>query len=378
MITRPRTTASKTQMPSLAQGLRYACAANTFLTCAVGDNLDPESPSIFRFVRSEFKELSPASIIDRLRQHSASESLYVQVFDCYQPKIVNQPTTNSVVKIAPLVAYQGVRTLQQDNCLASSIRTFLTPADATVSKSQGAFSPAVISRVRNLRSVAQGRKVSQPHIDPDYVRIERHWLWRILTIKKGKPMSSFALDCQCLDRASKRARDLNSDLPDFRDAQFVSIKSIPDLSKRHAVVSMKRFEARIARFLSGLHPAKECFERQINALQHVLQCVRIDSRNIIAERLDLCKLKRLGFIAKGDSIQRPGVAPFLQRSVIQLAAYRKVIRERLRLALGWVDSIFVSAYYLFGHAVDSSSVKGLVWLGGFASVEPFVIVARFH
>lgn len=67
------------------------------------------------------------------------------------------------------------------------------------------------------------------------------------------------------------------------------------------------------------------------------------------------------------------VPTLLESGVIKFCADRKVIRQRLHLALAWVDSELVRSCC---HCRSCLVTKVLGWLGGFASVEPFCILAH--
>lgn len=344
MITRPRQTARLAMMPALAERLRYACTAHTFLTCAVGNNFNPESPSIFRFVRSESKELTPTSIVNRLAQHSASKPFYIQIFYCYQSEVVDQPSANSMVKVSSLVAHKGVGTLQDYDGLTPSLRSFLSSRYAPLGDPQSTFCFTVIVRIVNFSSVAQSCERSQPNINADHIRIKGQWLRYVLANEHRKPMSAFALDRKRLDRASERARYLDSHLADFREPEAISLQCVSDLSERDGVVAAKRTEARIAwlrdilhshrsQLLAQLASAKERFESLIDAGDHILQRVSVHIRGIVSDCANLRQLANLIKATERLSFESPRFFTFSQGRIIKFRAHCQLIVQSLRLTV---------------------------------------------
>src|SRR5271154_6731832 len=84
------------------------------------------------------------------------------------------------------------------------------------------------------------------------------------------PISILALDGQCLDFAFQLAMQLNLDVADFRQLQFVR-EFESRLRVREGIVPMLALESRKARFLMALHSKEKGFERFVHAAENILQ-----------------------------------------------------------------------------------------------------------
>lgn len=167
MITIRRQSARQTKMPAILERLANLCATDARLRSASRVDLNKYTPGAFSLVRDHVQKLSPASIINRLCQHSRSQAFCIQILDRYQPKIINQATANFVVEVAPLRLYVAVGALQENDRLAPSIRALLTPRQSPLGDTQRGVPVPIVSRILNGRTVAKRGEVSQPNIDPE-------------------------------------------------------------------------------------------------------------------------------------------------------------------------------------------------------------------
>src|SRR5437868_4004963 len=99
-------------MPPLAEVLRHMCAAQASLARASRVHLHKLPPSIRSFVREQSKEGRPSNVVNRLREHAASEPFHVQILDNYESEHRHEPEGQLVVKIEALVANVRVGRLQ--------------------------------------------------------------------------------------------------------------------------------------------------------------------------------------------------------------------------------------------------------------------------
>lgn len=370
MITRPRDAARIALMPSLAQSLRYICSTNTFLTCAAGGDLEVQSPSVCRFVRCKPKPLTPTSIVDGLCKHSAGKSFGVQVLNSDQAVVIYDPSTDAMMKVLTLGLHVYVGALQERYSVASTSRSLFAPCDSSLSHAQLSLSLLVISRISNRRSVTQGGERSQANVNANHVWIEGQALWYVLAGKYSKPSPCLALDGHSFDRAPNWAVQFNSDLSDFGYAQLVSVKDVADLPEGYRVVTTKGVESGIACFLFGFYPTKERLECLIDSGNGILKNVAMYRGHIGSISANVRQLVDLVKTTNRFALKVPRIASFLQSGVIKLAANRKLIVKRLRLALAGIDSVLVRFNC---HCRSWLLTKVLGWLGGFASVEPFVL-----
>lgn len=342
MITRQRQTARQTQMPAISQRLTNLCAADAGLRSARRIDLHQHASSILSFVRELCDKRRPASIVDGLAQHSASEPFDVQIFNRDQAKVVDQPAANAMVEVGPLFPHERVSALQERHSIASTARAFLAAADAPSGHSQGALGLPIIARVLNSRSIAQRCEVSQAHVNADHVRIEWQRFGHALASKHRKPVSAFALNRQRLNRPPQGPSHFDSDITDLRQSQFVSIQRVSNLPKRHAVVAAKRSESRVAWFLPRLHASKEAVKRTFYPLQNILKYYGAQDFHVWANGANTRHLPTLREIRNALSFQSPRVPSLLKRRVVEFTADGKVIVERLNLALCRINSVTVS------------------------------------
>lgn len=374
MITRSRQTTRQTQMPAIRERLTNGCPTGACLTRATRVNFYQQSPGAFSLVRKHKDKVRPPSIVNTLSEHSARQSFDVQILDRDQSILVDQRTTKLVVEVAPLVACYNVRPLQQENGLAPAIRPFLATADAALGDSQRGLSVPIPSRVLNGRTVAQGSEVRQADIHSDCARAEWQRSRLDFASEQRIPTSGLTLDGQSLNVSLKWTVNLNANLADFRDAQFISLKDIADQPQRETVIAPRRTEARVARLLPCFHTSKKRLKRKIDALQSRLQRPGVDRGHVLTDRPDRRELKILIEPRNRLPFQLPSITSLLKRCVVKLAANRQLSVERFRLSFRWIDSISESAYYLVSQSVNLTTrfVRRSGSFGVSASFEPLV------
>lgn len=155
MITRSRQSAVQAQMPALRQSLADFCATSTYLRRAARIDLHHDTSSVSSFVREFENESRPSNIINRLREHSRSQTLYVQILDRDQAVLVDDLSRFFVMKVRALRPDMGVNLLEDNHSLASSSRALLTSRYAPLGDSQFLFSLSIVSRILNGASIAQ-------------------------------------------------------------------------------------------------------------------------------------------------------------------------------------------------------------------------------
>src|SRR5208283_138910 len=136
MITTSRQSANRAIVPAIRQGLRHARAARAGLRRATRVDLDKLPTGAFCLVREHRTELSPSRVVNRLRQHSASETLHVQIFDRDQTVLVDQLARELVLEVPALIADVDMRPLQQPDGFTSPVTALLPPCHFPLSAAQ--------------------------------------------------------------------------------------------------------------------------------------------------------------------------------------------------------------------------------------------------
>lgn len=326
-------------MPALSQRLANIRATGTRLRSAARIDLNKHTPGTFSLVRDHIQKSSPASIVDGLRQHPAGEPFDIQSFSRDQAKAINQLSRFFVVEVSPLILNVRMGTLQHQHRLAPSARALPAPRYASLRDSQGRLPGGIITRVVDGRSIAQGCKMREAHVNAYGVRIERQRREVYFASKCRKPASGFSLDRHGLDRPLNHAMQPDSDVADFGDAQLVAVEGLPNLSEGHGAIATERFESRVARILSGLHAAKERLERLIDAGNRIFKYSSIETLNVRTRFADCRQLIDLVEATNRLALKLPSIASFLERGIVKLAAHGQLIVKRLRLALARIDSI---------------------------------------
>lgn len=119
MITICHQAARETSVLPIRQSLADTRAADACLTRAARVNLHQLTTSVLSFVRQFIGERGPSGIVDGLRQHSAGQSLDVQVFDGDQPIAIHELPREFVVKVGADVEQAAMPSRQQRSSLAA-------------------------------------------------------------------------------------------------------------------------------------------------------------------------------------------------------------------------------------------------------------------
>jgi hypothetical protein len=359
MITRSRQSTIQTKMPPIGERLADFCATDARLRSASGIHSNKHAPGAFSLVRDHVQELSPACIIDRLREHPRSQAFYIQILDRDQSVFVDQLPRFFVVKVRALTADVSVYALKNLHGLTPPVRAFCATAYTPLRDPQAGSPRAVVARILNRSAVAQSRQRSQSNVHADCVRVEGQRLRLNFASQDRKPSACFTFDGQRLDRAFDWSVEFDSDVADLRDAELVTGQSVADLSEGHGVITTNRLETRIARLLLYLHATKERLKGQINTLQDIFKGVGVYFGYVRANGFDFCKLTCLRFIPNRLAFYPPSIAPFLKSGIVKLAADCQLPVERLCLPLAWIDSVSVNSK---GHVANARFVSETVRL----------------
>src|SRR5437879_2598181 len=111
-----------------------------------------------------------------------------------------QPMTQLVEKIAPLVGDMLMLSLQDGDGLAQIGTAFLPSSDTALRDTQAFLGSAIPGRMRNVFAVAGGNERRKPHIDADIDPHRRQRLWGDFARHNRIPLARFAGESKRFDR----------------------------------------------------------------------------------------------------------------------------------------------------------------------------------
>src|SRR5262249_9194427 len=110
----------------------------------------------------------------------------------------------------------------------------------------------------------------------------RDFLLRHFNREDHIPTIDFPLDRAGFYDALDRAGEMDFDFADLRQMKRLAIERKSALRIGEGIISRVGTKARISRFLAFLHATKEIVKGEGDALQYILQNLRIDARRVLA------------------------------------------------------------------------------------------------
>lgn len=341
MVTiRNQATRTTTMLPH-RERLADFCGTDARLTCTTRVNFHEHASGTFSLVREHKEKVRPSGIVNTLSKHPTCQTFDIEIFDCNQPVLIHDLSRFFVMKVPALIADVIVESREQQDRFTSAVRSFLTTRNASLQSAEFRLCRTKPTRVINLSSVAQSSERSQANVNADHVRIERQRRRLNFDGEQCKPTTGLVLDGEAFDRTFKLSMQLDTHVANLRQSQTFSDQPMSGSAICDAVILARRAKARISGLLSSLYPCKECGERQVNTFQRLFQNVRVNSRHVIADLLNLRELQILIEPRDRFPLALPSVAAFLQGSVVQLAANGKLFVQRLLLSLCWIDAVAI-------------------------------------
>ena len=328
-------------MPTLRERFSDSMSANARLARTARVNLDELAPGTFSLVRKFAQEVSPSGIIDGLGQHTAGQSLDVQVFDNNHTVVVDQHTAELVLEIGSLVLNMRVLPLQHGNGFPATVRPLvLAPSHPPLCDAQSALCITVQTRIANLSAVAEGCEGRQPNINPDRPAGCRKRNRIALHGEDHEPAARFALDRNRLDLAVDRAVELDLDLSHALNANQPARESTAVSIRREgqAIVATTGFETRKAGTFTTFDSTKECLECLVEAPQDVLAAGEVgDSNQTLSPHL----FQLACLIVVVDRLPANPVRPYalFEGAVVEIASLAKLIIQSFDLIPMRVDLI---------------------------------------
>jgi hypothetical protein len=324
--------------------LNHRTAARALPRCVSGFNQHDHTTSIHSFVRGVLNQLTPGSIRNAFCQAMILKHvLDTQIFKSHKSKGVYQFTTFLVSKVPTPIGNALMDGLHCFAPLRSFGRSLLCLREFALCFCKFLFISAQETRIGDSISVREFSKALQTHIYSNCQIIAGHWLRVYLTSETSIPISHrVPLNCEGLDLPFQRAMQNNSHGPDFGQEQTIIKKFKTELLESEAIVPTITPKTWIPRFLSRLHPAKECLESQVNTLLNILQNLR---ENAFQFRMFLlpegehliCIVQRKRFM-----LLLPGILASGKRLVIDPTAKFQRLNQLRSLAPGWLQAILES------------------------------------
>lgn len=338
-------------MLSITESLGYRKATVGALHgCASGVHRDRCTASFFRFAGQDTQELAPGSITDALSQtvimHHASD---VQVFKGDEIVPLDKFSSCLVSEVRPLPSDLQVGFGYQGTSFASPRRPLDLSREALLPRGQQVLPLPEVFRVFDRGStIRENGEGLQTDINTDRVA----WLallWGIAQIARedGIPLITQSLQRNSLDLPFNWPVQL-----DLHSAHILHIQAIrePDAiaigGEGDRIKAISSSEARVPWLLTGLATPEESLEGLVQASQDVLsgRVVQTSAPGVLLP--DSLQLIGLVIVVDRNAVL-PGIAPFLEGSVVEGASDIQQANESLFLASVWVETVDECLAHLF-------------------------------
>src|SRR5215471_15530333 len=349
-----RQPAYRTFMPALRKRLGHRRSAYARLTGSTRIHLHQLSPGARSLVPELGKERVPSGVVDRAGQHSARKSFDVEVFHRDQPIVFDQPAAEMMMKGSTLVSDFTVRLGHQCGGLAAAVAAALASGKPTLGAAQVCQPAPEVPGIVDLLAIRKRHKAVQSDIYADILGRLRQRDTVALDGKTYVPMVHVSLDRNGFDLTLDRPVQLDLDETSALDPQLAVIEQSAAIAvgrKGDAVVPPERTEAREAGLLAASYPSEERLEGLIQPAQHILTAGEVGQSD---QPFGPHGLQLVGLVVVVDALAAhfPGVAPFLQGGVVQVASLVELVLEKLNLGLVRVQAVFVGEVHLLSLDLD--------------------------
>ena len=168
-ITGSNQTAFDADVLSIRECFSHRGSADARLRCVSRIHGNQLPTSVLSFVGDFCNEGSPASIVNRLGQHSSRQPFDVQVFDNDCAEVSNEPEGLPMLILISQSPDSSMNLLKQSNCCTSPITAFLTPSGTPLCSPKSCLSLLIPTRMGNLRAVGQRSERRKTYVDTDGV-----------------------------------------------------------------------------------------------------------------------------------------------------------------------------------------------------------------
>ncbi|MCP9496422.1 MAG: hypothetical protein MSG64_18420 [Pyrinomonadaceae bacterium MAG19_C2-C3] len=153
----------------------------------------------FSLVHKFGDERRPSGIIDTLGEHPACESFNIQIFNRDNSEVINQPTTDFVVKVGSLIVDVRVRSLQELHGKTSALSSLFASCNFALCFAELLLCLRVVARILYFRSIRQGSKRGQSNVNADGVGTRGQSFSLRQDGETGEPTPGFALNRERLN-----------------------------------------------------------------------------------------------------------------------------------------------------------------------------------
>jgi REP-associated tyrosine transposase len=246
----------------------------------------------------------------------------IQFFDGNRVELSDDVERRLVMKIRASALNLLMLLRQQFDRLPSPITSLIgTARDATLGGLQFLFRCPVGLRILDCLTGREHGEVLNPDINPNrFAGLRNEPALVLLDDKNDIPAVSFALDRAGLDRSFDWTGETDAARSDFRQVKLVALKPESALWIGEGIETRGRLESRIPRCFSILHPTKESLEGLIHTAKGILKNLAVNGAYVLTDFFNRWQLYSLSVIVDRKSVDLIGVAPFLQRRIVKLAA----------------------------------------------------------
>jgi hypothetical protein len=323
-------------------------------------DFDELSASLFRFARQLSKECRPRGICNAFSETMVMDhTVDREVFHTDGPEAINDLSTFLMGEIIAPEPYTFMDPCHGFSVLTTLRRPFSKFAMLTLHFCQGLLFLAEKAGMGDFRSIREGRKGFESHINPHLGRIFRQPFRFTLHREGDVPLASGSTsDGTGLDLAPDGPVVDHLDGADLREADPVIMSETEArLRKGEGVIAMCPTETRKARLLTGFAASKEGFEGQVNTHRHILQDLRMDC--LKRETILLQDREGIDLSIERESLAclLVGVLALFQQVIIEPTTLLEGLIELVQLFLGWIDAILKHFMYIVLVAQTEQGVK---------------------
>ena len=191
-----------------------------------------------------------------------------------------------------------------------------------MSNTQSSFGGSEVPRIRDLRSVRENGEGCKPEVHADRCRRGRQRLTgRQVKVERRIPLACLTFESKGFDACLSRQRTVPSHLhvADALEIQAIGWSDATPVTPRgpsQGVVTLTRFEARIAGAGARFQSSKERPECSVHTTKYVLAGREVRDTTI-ARRTDVLELAGLIVVVEPSALRLPGGATLLQGRVLE-------------------------------------------------------------
>ncbi|MDT7793397.1 MAG: hypothetical protein QOD59_2833 [Mycobacterium sp.] len=328
-------------------------------------DLNPDTPSIFRFGAQNRDELTPARVTNTSikpglsgrsvgqelagvssvghRLRSAQHVGDRQILHHDHFVAANEVVCGLVVKVAAAIGDLAVACGDRFPPLATALRSGPGSRQSPLRRRQPLRCSTMPAGVVDVCAIGRGGETGNAQVDASLLTCRRRWVHGyVITGQDQHPAAAFTADLDRLDPAHYRPMRRDLDLPNalqiYAAGFGVPARAVSVFGPLHTVEPTLGLEPWKPWCLSRLDPTEERVECPVQATQCGLLAGVRPPRNIRTCGTDVGELGGLVRVANLGLTSRPSVPALLERSVVQLPMQLRATRQRHVLTCGRTQS----------------------------------------